>query len=48
MSQLNQKEIDTFSQKILDDYDANNPGTLFKDKIKISNADALILTIDSF
>ena len=43
MSQLNQKEIDTFSQKILDDYDANNPGTIFKDKVKISNADALIL-----
>ena len=32
-----------FSQKILEDYDANNPGTIFKDKIKISNSDALIL-----
>ena len=43
MSQLNQKEIDLFAQKILEDYDAKNPGTIFKDKIKISNADALIL-----
>ena len=43
MSQLNQKEINLFAQKILEDYDAKNPGTLFKDKIKISNADALIL-----
>ena len=43
MTQLTQKEIDVFSQKILEDYDSNNPGTIFKDKIKISNADALIL-----
>ena len=26
MSQLSQKEINIFSQKILEDYDANNPG----------------------
>ena len=43
MTQLSQKEIDTLSQKILEDYDAKNPGTIFKDKIKISNSDALIL-----
>ena len=43
MSQLSQKEIYAFSQKILEDYEANNPGTIFKDKIKISNADALVL-----
>ena len=43
MTQLTQKEIDKFSEKILEDYDANNPGTIFKDKIKISNSDALIL-----
>ena len=43
MKQLSQKEIDNFSQKILEDYDAKNPGTIFKDKIKISNSDALIL-----
>ena len=43
MTKLSQKEIDTFSKKILEDYDAKNPGTIFKDKIKISNSDALIL-----
>ena len=45
MTQLSQKEIDTFSKKILEDYDAKNPGTIFKDKIKISNSDALILQL---
>jgi 2-keto-4-pentenoate hydratase len=43
MTQLTQKEIDTFSKKILEDYDANNPGTIFKDKIKISNSEALLI-----
>ena len=43
MSKLSQKEIYAFSQKILEDYDANNPGTIFKDKIKISNAEASVL-----
>ena len=43
MTQLSQKQIDAFSKKMLEDYDANNPGTIFKEKIKISNADALIL-----
>ena len=42
MTQLSQKEIDIFSQKILEDYDAKNPSTIFKDKIQISNSDALI------
>ena len=43
MSQLTSKEIDILSKKILEDYDANNPGTIFKDKIVISNLDASIL-----
>tara|TARA_A100001015_G_scaffold260038_1_gene304441 strand:+ start:82 stop:864 length:783 start_codon:yes stop_codon:yes gene_type:complete len=43
MTHLSQKEIDTFSQKILEDYDAKNPSTIFKDKIKLSNSDALVL-----
>ena len=43
MSQLTRKEIDLFSQKILEDYDANNPSTIFKDKMKINNSDALII-----
>ena len=37
MSELSNKEIDLFSQKILEDYDAKNPGTIFKDKININN-----------
>ena len=43
MTKLSQKEIDIFSKKILEDYDANNPGTIFKDKIKINNDDALVV-----
>ena len=45
MLKLSQKEIDLFSKKILEDYDANNPGTIFKDKIIISNFDALNLQL---
>jgi 2-keto-4-pentenoate hydratase len=41
MSQLNKKEINLFAQKILEDYYAKDPGTIFKDKISISNTDAL-------
>ena len=43
MHQLTQKNIDIFAQKILEDYDAKNPGTIFKDKIKISNKDASLI-----
>lgn len=45
MTQLSQKEIDKFSKKMLEDYDAKNPGTIFKDKIKIINSDALTLQL---
>ena len=43
MSYLSQKELELFSNKILEDYDAKNPGTIFKEKIKISNEDALLI-----
>ena len=43
MGNLSQKELELFSNKILEDYDAKNPGTIFKDKIKISNEEALII-----
>tara|TARA_B110001452_G_scaffold154680_1_gene128677 strand:- start:93 stop:878 length:786 start_codon:yes stop_codon:yes gene_type:complete len=43
MPQLTQKELELFAQKLLEDYDAKNPGTLFKDKININNADALYI-----
>ena len=43
MSHLSQKELDLFTNKILEDYDAKNPGTIFKEKIEIGNEDALII-----
>ena len=43
MSYLSQKELELFSHKILEDYDAKNPGTIFNEKIKISNEDALFI-----
>ena len=41
MTQLTQNELKLFVHKILEDYDTKNPGTIFKDKINISNAEAL-------
>ena len=35
------KELDVIANTILKDYDAKNPGTIFKTKIKLSNEDAL-------
>jgi len=43
MSHLSQKELDIFTNKILEEYDTKNPSTIFKEKIKISNEDALII-----
>ena len=43
MSNLSQKELDLLSNKILEDYDSKNPSIIFKDKIKITNQDALII-----
>ena len=43
MSHLSQKELDLFTNKILEDYDSKNPSSIFKDKIKITNEDALII-----
>ena len=40
MTELTQNELDNYSYQILDDYDSNTPGTIFKDKIRISVADA--------
>ena len=37
------KELDIFANKILEDYDSKNPGTIFKTKIKLSNEDALLI-----
>ena len=43
MSQLSKKELDIIANKILDDYDSKNPGIIFKEKIKITNEDALTI-----
>mgnify|MGYP005656872385 FL=1 len=43
MSSFSQKELDIFSNKILEDYDRKNPSTIFKDKIKLTNEDALLI-----
>ena len=43
MNELNQKKLDLFAIKILEDYDSNNPGTIFKTKIRLSNNDAQTL-----
>ena len=41
MTKFNQNELEIFAQKILEDYDTKNPGTIFKNKIDISNTEAL-------
>ena len=41
MSGLSSKELDQYSNKILEDYDTKNPSQIFKDKVKITNEDAL-------
>ena len=43
MAHLSQKELDSYSNKILEDYDNKNPSTVFKDKIDLTNKDALII-----
>ena len=43
MSNISQQELDLISNKILEDYDNKNPSIIFKDKIKITNQDALII-----
>ena len=43
MNKLSVKELDIFSNKILEDYDSKNPGAIFKEKKIISNEDALLI-----
>jgi 2-keto-4-pentenoate hydratase len=43
MPQLTQKDIDLFAQKILQDYDLKNHGKAFKNKVKISNMEAILI-----
>ena len=43
MNKLSVKELDIFSNKILEDYDSKNPGAIFKEKNIITNEDALLI-----
>ena len=43
MGNLSSKELDLYSNKILEDYDSKNPSQLFKDKVVISNENALLI-----
>ena len=43
MSGLSSKELDLYSNKILEDYDTKNPSQIFKDKVRIINEDALLI-----
>ena len=43
MNRLSANELDLYSNKILEDYDAKNPSTIFKKKITITNEDALVI-----
>ena len=43
MARLSQKELDSYSNKILEDYDSKNPSAVFKDKIDLTNEDALFI-----
>ena len=43
MIRLNQKELNEYANTILNDYDTNNPSSIFKTKIKLSNNDALLI-----
>jgi 2-keto-4-pentenoate hydratase len=43
MNNLSLKELTLYAKKILEDYDEKNPGTIFNNKIKISNGDAQLI-----
>ena len=43
MSVLSTKEIEKFSNKILEDYDNKMPGSIFREKKRINNEDALLI-----
>ena len=43
MSNYSKKDLDFFANKILENYDSKNPSIIFKEKINITNEDALII-----
>ena len=40
MSEITKFQLEIYANQMLIDYDSVNPGTIFKDKIKISHEDA--------
>ena len=40
---LSKQELDLYSNQILEDYDAKKPSQIFKNKVKVSNEDALLI-----
>ena len=40
MTELTQNQLESYAQKILNDYDLKNPSVLFKNNINISVSDA--------
>ena len=46
MSHLSTKEIEKFSNKILEDYDNKMPGSIFREKKTINNEDALLIQLN--
>ena len=43
MNKLSSKELDLYSNQILEDYDAKKPSQIFKNKVKVSNEDAILI-----
>ena len=43
MSNYSKKDLDFFANKTLENYDSKNPSIIFKEKIKITNDDALLI-----
>ena len=40
MTELTKNQLNNYSRQILDDYDSKTPGTIFKEKVRISVEDA--------
>ena len=43
MNNISKKDLDFFANKTLEDYDSKNPSIIFKEKLKITNEEALII-----
>jgi len=43
MNKVDPKKLDFYANKMLEDYDAKNPSSIFKSELKFSNNDAILL-----